>query len=164
MPRQSASNRKKSVKDKQGAGEVDHFPALSSSFEAVRNLISSRYPELKNVTFNVVCPHLKMTHIHKPTSRQQKEGHEWRNFMHVGHTPGEVCVHPHAEFETTMGHQYGLFLHEFGHLIAHVEGIPSTEKNADDLIFENFNIDIDYTPLSKDEDLEGVGLQYVEIG
>jgi len=163
MPRQLASE-KRPVKAKRRAGEVDHFPALGSSFRSVRKLVSQQFPSLKKTQFHLDCPVLKEVHVHRPDHYWRKRGREWRNFMHTGHG-GEwnICVHPHAEYEVTIGHQQGLFLHEFGHIIANLLGIESSEENADAVILQYFGIPIEYTELPESQDRHGRGLQYVEI-
>ena len=129
--------------------------SLSRSFNAVRKLVGKKFPTLKKTKLNTSCPHVKKAHSHHQIKNSDGSGKAWRNFMHTAHFDNTICAHPHAESEVTMGHQVGLLLHEFGHLICDLTGTKNTQACADRMIKKHFGITIQYTEPGR--------LQYAEV-
>ena len=113
------------------------YPRLTEHFEKVKDLVSKKYPGMAGVEINVGCPI-----IH--TRRENGSG---RSYMHVDHHPQTVCVHPAAEL-LPVKNLWGLYLHEFGHLLD-----PNGEGEANQVICDSFGIRIIY-----DENM----LQFIE--
>jgi hypothetical protein len=129
---------------------------LPLAFDRVRGAVASLFPDLADVRLFVGCPHCLEKHSHRQWKNEDRSGRSWRAFMHTNHFPKTVCVHPHAETELLMQNLIGMFFHEFGHLIADLVGVPSTQKNADGVILRYFGIKIGY---------EGKGrVQFVDLG
>lgn len=112
---------------------------LHYAFKRVRNLVLMVYPELHHVEWKFCA---QADDEHEESDRQ---------YMHTLHKEGVICV-AHAASDLLAPNVYGLFLHEFGHLIADLENLPGhvgddeilAEDEADDVIYRNFGILIEY--------------------
>lgn len=102
---------------------------IDRAFAAVRERVAKADPGLA-LTALRVCGELR----HKLKGKTRS-----RAFMHVGHHPGSICLHP-AAGKLKVNHVVGLFLHEFGHL-----GTPDgSEADADQWVLVKLGIAILY--------------------
>ena len=115
------------------------YPKLKSHFLAAQRLVAEKRPEMASIKLQVGCPDIE-------TRRQHGDQ---RSYMHVGHHKNTICVHEDAE-DLDASHLWGLFLHEFGHLLV---GPENGEGEANLAINKAFGISILY-----DENM----LQFVE--
>lgn len=125
--------------------EAREYPRLAFSFSSVKDAVSRVFPELADTKLFVGCPHQEGRHGHHQIKDTDKSGKNWRAFMHTNHFKKTVCTHPHAETELPGRNLIGMFLHEFGHLINDVVGLPNTQKNADWVILKYLGIPIKYS-------------------
>ena len=112
-------------------------PRLTTYFTAARELVGEKFPELSGTRMRVGCGDI---------DKMRKRG-STRSYMHVNHYKDCICVHPDAE-RLPARNLWGLFLHEFGHLLA-----GNGEGEANMAILQAFGIRILY-----DEEM----LQFVE--
>lgn len=124
--------------------EVREYPKLAYAFSAVKDAVSRVFPELASFQLFIGCPHQQSKHSHHQWKNSDRSGRNWRAFMHTGHFDKVICVHPHADRELKMRNLIGMILHEFGHQINDVIGIPNTQKNADGVIYRFLGIKIKY--------------------
>jgi hypothetical protein len=145
-------------KVKQVSGDwtlVREYPKLAYAFSTVQDAVARVFPELASVQLFIGCPHQMKKHSHHQWKDTDKSGRNWRAFMHTGHFKNVICVHPHADRELKMRNLIGMMLHEFGHQINDLVGLPNTQKNADLVIFRYLGIGIKY---------EGPGrVQYADL-
>lgn len=114
------------------------YPRLVGHFEQARDLVSRKFSEMVGVELRIGCPDIDM---------RRKNGSA-RSYMHVNHWPNTICVHPAAELLPARN-LWGLYLHEFGHLLD-----PGGEGEANQVINDAFGIRILYG-----EDM----LQFIEV-
>ena len=101
---------------------------LQRAFLEVRSLILTKFPEMAGIGVYVGCPVVEEQH--RRSSRQ---------YMHVNHVSNMICC-ARAAYKLPIKNIRGLFLHEYGHLIA-----PTWEEcDADLSILQNFGIEIRY--------------------
>jgi hypothetical protein len=100
---------------------------LIATFNAARDLVSSKFPQVAEYGFEVGCPLV-----------EQANRKASRSLMHVLHKPGIICV-ARAALKQDRRHLLGLWLHEFGHVV----GGPA-QYDADSANWENFRIPIQY--------------------
>lgn len=98
-------------------------------FLDVKGTVSEKFPNFSEIELNIGCPIANKDH--RKSSRQ---------YMHVFCTDGCVCC-ANAASKLPEKNLYGLFFHEFGHLIA---GPKGDECAADMAILKNFGIVINY--------------------
>lgn len=101
---------------------------VQKAFRDVRRFVAGRFPSLSRIRLFYGCPLTE--YDHRMSTRQ---------YMHVFHVPGMVCCSKAAD-KLPPKYLYGIFLHEFGHLI-----MPGSELDADEAILNNFNLVIQYT-------------------
>ena len=106
-------------------------------FAKARDLVSKKSPAMADVKIHVGCPAI---------DERRKNGSK-RSYMHVNHWPGVICVHPDAEVLPARN-LWGLYLHEFGHLLD-----TGGEGEANQAIQDGYGIRILY-----DENM----LQFIE--
>lgn len=125
--------------------EAREYPRLAFSFSSVKDAVSRVFPELADTKLFVGCPHQDTKHSHHQLKNSDGSGKNWRAFMHTNHFKKTVCVHPHADTELQTRNLIGMLLHEFGHLINDIIGLPNTQKNADGAIERYLGIKIKYS-------------------
>jgi hypothetical protein len=98
-------------------------------FEIVRSIASQYDPRLGSCSLLLGCADANAAHRRKH-----------RQYMHVQHYPGVVCV---AGAASRLGKKslLGLFMHEFGHLLG-----GATQWQADLTAFQCFGYPIRYDP------------------
>jgi len=106
-------------------------------FRQVRSYVGRRFPEVRGFRLYYGCPECDELHARRS-----------RAYMHVLHYPSVVCT-AKAASRLPLENLWGLFLHEFGHII----GGP-TQRDADWAIWTNFGIPILYG----DDDIQFVRL------
>lgn len=105
-----------------------------------RRVVSTKYPDLCSRTSIIIgCPDAEKEHLAS-----------FRQFAHVGHYGGVICFSVHT-IMLSPGHQCGLLLHEYGHMINSflIENgiLPKesyTEETADRMVRDCFGIRIKY--------------------
>ena len=104
------------------------YPRLVGHFEKVKDLVSRKFPRMAAVKLNIGCPEI---------DKRRRNGSA-RSYMHVHHIPQTICTHPAAEL-LPVRNLWGLYLHEFGHLLD-----PGGEGEANQVIRDAFGIRILY--------------------
>lgn len=86
-------------------------------------LLAARRPDLPAPRLELDCPEIFA----------RRRAGDTRAYAHVGHVDGAVCV---ASDLARRGDNilYGVLLHEVGHLGAFHDGLPPTEKAANDWV------------------------------
>lgn len=124
---------------------IKDYPRMAMAFEKVKEAVGAVFPELRKTRIFIGCPHQKEKHSHHQWKDTDKSGKNWRAFAHTNHFPSTVCFHPHAEKEMETRNLIGMMLHEFGHQINDVVGLPNTQKNADLVILKYLGLKIKYS-------------------
>lgn len=96
------------------------------AFLIIRDFVGSKFPRALNIG---LCRCNDAERDHKCSSRQ---------YAHALHYKNLICVCHNIE-ELPKKNLFGIFLHEFGHMI----GSPDEDK-ADDFIEDNFGLFIAY--------------------
>lgn len=93
--------------------------------------------------------------IHICRVAQKHHDRSLRQYAHVLHHPGKICV---AEefWLLSEKHLLGILAHEVGHVLAHDDGLASTEAQADAAALMQLGIKIHYK-----DSIYGERLQYL---